>query len=98
MWLYGDNYKWRALSTLGVEEKYITGHASDREKFVKFAEATPYMIRNPLYHWTHLELNRYFEIEELLSGANALPIYEKTAELLQTKAYTTQSLLSKMNI
>ncbi|MGB1830776.1 MAG: glucuronate isomerase [Flavobacteriaceae bacterium] len=98
LWLDGDHYKWRALRTLGVEEKYITGPASDREKFVKFAEATPYMIRNPLYHWTHLELNRYFEIEELLSGANALPIYEKTAELLQTKAYTTQSLLSKMNI
>ena len=66
LWISGDHYKWRAMRTLGVSEEYITGKATDKEKFIKFAEATPYMIRNPLYHWTHLELNRYFGIEELL--------------------------------
>jgi|TARA_A200000159_G_C7337101_1_gene345556 glucuronate isomerase len=98
LWLDGDHYKWRALRTLGVEEKYITGHASDREKFLKFAEATPYMVRNPLYHWTHLELSRYFDINELLSANNAVNVYEETAALLQTEAFTTQALLHKMNV
>src|SRR5210317_1534015 len=59
VWIAGDHYKWRAMRTLGIDETYITGTASDQEKFIKFAEATPYMIRNPLYHWTHLELCRY---------------------------------------
>ena len=62
LWLAGDHYKWRAMRTLGVSENFITGSANDRDKFIKFAESTPYMIRNPLYHWTHMELSRYFGI------------------------------------
>src|SRR5690606_24561311 len=66
VWLYGDHYKWRAMRANGIDESYITGNQSDREKFRKWAETVPYTMRNPLYHWTHLELRRYFGIEELL--------------------------------
>ncbi len=98
VWIAGDHYKWRAMRTLGINEIYITGTASDQEKFIKFAEATPYMIRNPLYHWTHLELSRYFGINELLSKENAVNIYEKTSSLVNSADYSTQSLLKKMNV
>ena len=98
LWISGDHYKWRAMRALGVNEEYITGNASDKEKFIKFAEATPYMIRNPLYHWTHLELNRYFGIEELLSKENAVNVYEKTTAAVQTSKFSTQSLLERMNV
>ncbi|MEO1807370.1 MAG: glucuronate isomerase, partial [Bacteroidota bacterium] len=67
VWLAGDHYKWRAMRTLGIDEAYITGPASDKEKFLKWAETVPYTLRNPLFHWTHLELKRYFGIEELLT-------------------------------
>ena len=60
VWIGGDHYKWRAMRTLGIDEKYITGDASPQEKFQKWAYAVPYTLRNPLYHWTHLELARYF--------------------------------------
>src|SRR5512147_132247 len=66
-WLYGDHYKWRAMRTNGINEKYITGNASDWEKFQKWAETVPYTLRNPLYHWTHLELKGYFGITDVLS-------------------------------
>lgn len=98
IWLAGDHYKWRAMRALGVGEEYITGDATDKEKFIKFAESTPSMIRNPLYHWTHLELSRYFGIDELLSEKNAVNVYEKTSALLQTKEFSTQALLNKMNV
>ena len=98
LWISGDHYKWRAMRALGVNEEYITGNASDKEKFIKFAETTPYMIRNPLYHWTHLELNRYFGIEELLSKENAVNVYEKTTAAVQTSKFSTQSLLERMNV
>src|SRR6056300_1379812 len=98
LWISGDHYKWRAMRTLGVSEEYITGKATDKEKCIKFAEATPYMIRNPLYHWTHLELNRYFGIEELLSKENAVNVYEKTTAAVQTSEFSTQSLLERMNV
>ena len=98
IWLAGDHYKWRAMRALGVGEEYITGDATDKEKFIKFAESTPSMIRNPLYHWTHLELSRYFGINELLSEKNAVNVYEKTSALLQTKEFSTQALLNKMNV
>ena len=62
IWLAGDHYKWRALRVLGIEERYITGDAADREKFRKWAEAVPYTLRNPLYHWTHMELKNPFRI------------------------------------
>jgi glucuronate isomerase len=67
IWLYGDHYKWRAMRTNGVDESYITGNKSDFEKFQKWAETVPYTLRNPLYHWTHLELQRYFDVYEILN-------------------------------
>lgn len=77
IWIHGDHYKWRAMRALGIEEKYITGDSSDEEKFQKWAETIPYTMRNPLYHWTHLELKRYFGIEEILDGKSAGRIYKK---------------------
>ena len=62
MWLYHDHYKWRAMRSFGIDEKYITGDASDYEKFYEFAKMMPYLIGNPLYHWSHLELKRFFNI------------------------------------
>lgn len=98
VWLYGDHYKWRAMRANGVDEYYITGAASDWEKFEKWAETVPYTLRNPLYHWTHLELQRYFEIHEVLSSANAKKIYDECNAKLQTKEYSVQGLLRKMNV
>ena len=98
LWLADDHYKWRAMRALGINERFITGDASDKDKFIKFAEAMPYMLRNPLYHWTHLELSRYFGIKEQLSLKNAEAVYEETSALAQTKEYSTQSLLEKMNV
>ena len=97
-WLYGDHYKWRAMRANGVDEYYITGEASDWEKFEKWAETVPYTLRNPLYHWTHLELQRYFGIQEVLSSANAKKIYDECNAKLQMKEYSVQGLLRKMNV
>ena len=74
-WLYGDHYKWRAMRANGVNEAFITGNKSDWEKFEQWAATVPYTLRNPLYHWTHLELQRYFGINELLSPATAKKIF-----------------------
>lgn len=98
IWLAGDHYKWRAMRTLGIPEKYITGDASDEEKFDKWAETVPYTLRNPLYHWTHLELKRYFGIDELLTGQNSREIYKESSKMLQADSYRTQGLLTKMNV
>jgi len=97
-WLYGDHYKWRAMRANGVNEQFITGSASDAEKFQKWAETVPYTLRNPLYHWTHLELQRYFDIDAILSGKNAKEIYDATSAKLQTKEYSIQGLIKKMNV
>lgn len=97
-WLKGDHYKWRAMRTHGVEEKYCTGKAGDREKFLKWAETVPYTLRNPLYHWTHLELKRYFGINDLLSPATAENIYDRTGEMLQSEEYSVRNLLKKMKV
>ncbi|MBQ0734663.1 glucuronate isomerase [Aquimarina celericrescens] len=97
-WLAGDHYKWRAMRTLGVDEKFITGDASDIKKFGKWAETVPYTIRNPLFHWTHLELQRYFDIDQLLCKENAVEIYEKTSAVLQQKSHSTNGLLRQMNV
>lgn len=97
-WLYGDHYKWRAMRTNGIGESYITGDKSDFEKFEKWAETVPYTLRNPLYHWTHLELQRYFDLHELLSPVNAKKIYEDCAKKLQAKEYSVKNLLRKMNV
>ena len=74
-WLRGDHYKWRGMRANGIDEKFITGDASKLEKFEKWAETVPFTIRNPLFHWTHLELKRYFGIEKLLNPASAKKIY-----------------------
>ncbi len=97
-WLYGDHYKWRAMRANGVNEHFITGKATDAEKFQKWAETVPYTLRNPLYHWTHLELQRYFDIDAILSGKNAKEIYEETTAKLQTKEFSIQGLIKKMNV
>lgn len=97
-WLAGDHYKWRTMRTLGISEKYITGKASDKEKFEKWAFTVPYTVRNPLYHWTHLELQRYFGIEEYLSEKSATNIYESCNDALSTEEYRTQGLLKKMKV
>jgi len=98
VWLKSDHYKWRAMRTLGINEKYITGESSDKEKFMKWAKTVPYSIRNPLYHWTHLELSRYFDIHDLLNEKNGETIYNKTSNLLKTNEFSSQGLLKKMNV
>ncbi len=98
IWLYGDHYKWRAMRTNGVDESYCTGDKSDYEKFEKWAETVPYTLRNPLYHWTHLELQRYFDVHEILNPESAKKIYDECTEKLQTKDYSVRNLLRKMNV
>lgn len=98
IWLYGDHYKWRAMRANGIDEKYITGNASDFEKFQKWAMTVPYTLRNPLYHWTHLELQRYFGIKELLNENSAKAIFEKTENQLQQPDFSVQNLLRRVNI
>ena len=98
VWLYGDHYKWRAMRAFGIDEKYITGNASDKEKFLKWAEVVPYTIKNPLFHWTALELKAYFDIDEVLTPENAEEIYEKTSKLLQQKTHSANGLLKLQNV
>lgn len=98
IWLAGDHYKWRALRTLGIEEKYITGDASDEEKFVAWAEAVPYTMRNPLYHWAHMELKNPFGVTDLLTGENAREVYAHCNNLLQQPGFTPQGLLEHYNV
>jgi glucuronate isomerase len=98
IWLEGDHYKWRAMRTNGVNEKFCTGHASAEEKFMKWAETVPYTLRNPLYHWTHLELKNYFGVDRLLDKDSAKSIYEECNAQLQTKEFRVQGLLRKMNV
>lgn len=98
VWLNGDHYKWRAMRTMGVNEKFITGNASDKEKFEAWGKTVPHTLRNPLYHWTHLELKRYFGIDELLNENNASSIYENVNAQLQQKENSVRGLLNKMNV
>lgn len=98
VWLYGDHYKWRAMRTNGVDEAYSTGNKSDYEKFEKWAATVPYTLRNPLYHWTHLELQRYFDVHDLLSGKNAREVYDICTEKLQLPEYSVRNLLRRMNV
>ncbi|MEN1785957.1 MAG: glucuronate isomerase [Bacteroidota bacterium] len=98
VWLKGDHYKWRAMRTLGIEERFITGNAVDADKFHKWAETVPYTLRNPLYHWTHLELQRYFGVTELLDTQNAAAVYELTKVKLAEDGFSTQGLLAQMKV
>jgi len=98
VWLYGDHYKWRAMRSNGVNEKYCTGDATDYEKFEQWAATVPYTLRNPLYHWTHLELQRYFDINTILSPSTAKEIYDHCSAKLKTPEYSVRNLLRKMNV
>lgn len=99
IWLKGDHYKWRAMRTHGVEERFCTGDASDYEKFLAWSETVPYTIGNPLYHWTHLELRRPFGITNtLLSPKTSQKIWEKCTALLQQKDFSAKNIITKMNV
>lgn len=98
VWLAGDHYKWRAMRTLGVPEKFITGESTDQEKFQKWAETVPYTMRNPLYHWTHLELQCYFGVNKLLTAETGPEIYQSASSQLQQNNFRVRGLLDKMNV
>ena len=97
VWINGDHYKWRAMRTLGINEQFITGEASDKDKFLNWSKTVPYTMRNPLYHWTHLELARYFDIYDLLNEKSAEKIYHETSEKLSSQEYSCRNLLQKVN-
>ena len=98
IWLGGDHYKWRALRGNGVSEDYITGNRSSWEKFEKWAETVPYTMRNPLYHWTHLELARGFGVYDLLKPETARSIYDECTAKLQSEEFRAQGLMKKFNV
>jgi glucuronate isomerase len=98
IWLGGDHYKWKAMRSNGIDEEYITGGAEDKDKFLKWAETVPYTVGNPLYHWAHLELQRYFGIDELLNKESAEGIWEKCNELLKKEEFTARELIKKSNV
>ncbi len=98
IWLYGDHYKWRAMRSNGVDERYCTGDASDYEKFEKYAETMEYLLRNPLYHWSHLELKRYFDVDELLGSKTAKVIWEKCNEKIGGAGFSARGLMRMSNV
>ncbi|TLV00238.1 glucuronate isomerase [Dyadobacter luticola] len=98
IWLYGDHYKWRAMRANGINEKYCTGDVSDWEKFEQWAATVPYTMRNPLYHWTHLELLRYFDVDILLNKDTAREIYDECSAKLRQPDFSVKSLLTRMNV
>ncbi len=98
IWLDGDHYKWRAMRAHGIDERYCTGEAPDYEKFEKWAETVPYTLRNPLYHWTHMELRRPFGIKKLLSPSTAREIYDETTALLQTEAFSIRNIMRSFKV
>jgi glucuronate isomerase len=98
-WLGTDHYKWRAMRANGVDERFITGNASDREKFHAWAQTLPHLLRNPLFHWTYLELKAYFGIEDIsLNSSTADMLYEQCNELLRTESFTVRQLLIRANV
>src|SRR3954462_1596320 len=98
IWLEGDHYKWRAMRANGVPEQYCTGDASPYDKFLAWARTVPATLRNPLYHWTHLELKRYFGIDELLDEKSAPAIWEKANAALATDELSAQGILGKFRV
>ena len=97
VWIDGDHYKWRAMRTLGINEQFNKGNGYDKDKFINWAKTVPYTMRNPLYHWTHLELARYFGITELLNEKSAESIYEQASAKINSPEYSTRNLLTKVN-
>ena len=98
IWLAGDHYKWRGMRTNGVDERFCTGDASDWEKFEKWAETVPQTLRNPLFHWTHLELKKFFGINEVLSPKNARKIYDACNEKLNSPEYSCRNIIRMANV
>ncbi|AAM25118.1 glucuronate isomerase [Caldanaerobacter subterraneus] len=98
VWLYGDHYKWRLMRANGIDEKYITGDADDYEKFVAYAKTIPMAIGNPVYHWTHLELQRYFGIYDLLNEKTAKSIWERANEVISQEDFSARNILKKSNV
>ena len=98
LFLGGDHYKWRQMRTFGIDERYITGDAPDYDKFLKYAEMMPYLIGNPLFHWTHLELKRYFDIDEMLSPETAPAIWKKANEMLARDDFRARELIVRSNV
>ena len=98
VWLGGDHYKWRLLRACGVPERLVTGGAPDREKFLAWAEVMPRLIGSPLYHWSHLELYRYFGIDTPLSPATAGMVYDHCNAMLQTKGFSARGLIERSNV
>ena len=98
IWLAGDHYKWRAMRTNGVAEKYCTGEASDWEKFQQWAATVPQTLRNPLYHWTHLELKRFFDVDVLLNPDSAREIWEHCNRKLNTPEFSVKNIVRKANV
>ncbi len=98
LFLGGDHYKWRQMRTFGIDEEYITGNADRYEKWVGFCRVMPYLIGNPIYHWTALELKRYFDIDEPLSEKNAKEVWDKCNELLKRPDFSAQNLIKKSNV
>ena len=98
LWLGGDHYKWRALRANGVPERLVTGDAPDREKFQAWAETVPQTLCNPLYHWTHVELKRYFGIDELLDGSSAQRIWDQTCEQLRSADFSCHGILARSRV
>ena len=97
-WLGGDHYKWRVMRACGVPEEKVTGAAPAREKFDAFAAVMPQLIGNPIYHWSHLELLRFFQVDELLSPATADDIWEKANAVLQSDKGTSRALITSSNV
>ena len=98
LFLGGDHYKWRQMRTFGIDEEYITGSAPDFDKFMAFAKTMPYLIGNPLYHWTHLELLRYFGIDETLTPESAKGIWDKCNEMLSDDSFSAKNLIRRSNV
>jgi glucuronate isomerase len=98
IWLAGDHYKWRAMRANGVDERYITGGATADEKFLKWSETVPYTLGNPLFHWTHLELQRYFQVEELLNADNAHEIFQHCNDMLRQEEFRARNLVLQKNV
>ena len=98
LFLGGDHYKWRQMRTNGIDEEYITGSADEYEKFKAFARTMPYLIGNPLYHWTHLELKRYFDIDEPLSEKNCEAVWNKVNECLARPEFSAQNLIKRSGV
>lgn len=98
VWLYGDHYKWKAMRSNGVDEKYITGDAEDYDKFLAFAKTVPMTLGNPLYHWVHLELQRFFGVHEILNEKTASGIWEKVNAMLNGDGFRAQDLIKNSNV